>query len=117
LRWFLQPILQQQVEIVALVQDPAADVGVKRAQTPHLAVLLGDQLLIERGYLDVEIELGQVEVGCEALRDGPGAIPGDVERRRLVAPFDLIEVEQASELPLAVVREAGRLVRLRRRLR
>jgi hypothetical protein len=117
LRWFLQPILQQQVEIVALVQDPAADVGVERAQTPHLAVLLGDQLLIERGYLDVEIELGQVEVGCEALRDGPGAIPGDVERRRLVAPLDLIEVEQASELPLAVVREAGRLVRLRRRLR
>jgi hypothetical protein len=116
LRWLLEPVLQQQVEIVALVQDPAADVGVERAQPPDFAVLLGDQLLIERGYLDVEIELGQIEVGCEALRDGSGAIPRDVERRRLVTPFDLIEVEQASELALAVMREAGRLVRLRRRL-
>jgi hypothetical protein len=73
--------------------------------------------LIERGYLDVEIELREIEVGGEALRDGPGAVPGDVEGRGLVAPLDLIEVEQAGELPLAVVREAGGLVRLRRRLR
>ena len=73
--------------------------------------------MIERGYLDVEIELGQIEVGGETLRDGPGAIPGDVERGRLVAPLDLIEVEQAGELPLAVMRKAGRLVRLRERLR
>jgi hypothetical protein len=117
LRWFLEPVLQEQIEVVALVEDSTTDVGIERAQTPDLAVLLGDQLLIQRGYLDVEIELGEIEVGGEALGDGPRAVPGDVERRRLVAPLDLIEVEQAGELALAVVREAGRLVWLRRRLR
>jgi hypothetical protein len=73
--------------------------------------------LVERGYLDVQIELGEIEVGRETLRDRPRAVPGDIERGRLVAPLDLIEVEQASELPLAVMGKAGRLVRLSERLR
>ena len=37
---------------------------------------------------------------------GPSVtIPFDVERRRLVTPFDLVEVQELRELPLAVVGE------------
>jgi hypothetical protein len=39
------------------------------------------------------------------MRHSAVAIPVDVERRRLVEPFDLIEVEQLGELTLAVVCE------------
>jgi hypothetical protein len=39
------------------------------------------------------------------VRDVAGAVPVDVERRRLVEPVDLIEVEQPGELALAVVGE------------
>jgi hypothetical protein len=72
--------------------------------------------LIERRDLDVEVELGEVEVGGEALGDRARAIPLDVEGGRLVAPLDLIEVQQPGELPLAVVREARELMRQQGRL-
>src|SRR5207237_6377992 len=61
--------------------------------------------LVQRGDLDVEVELHEVEVRGEALDDVAVTIPPDVERRRLVLPTDLIEVEQARELTLGCVRE------------
>src|SRR5207245_8436517 len=61
---------------------------------------------VQRGDLDVEVELHEVEVRGEALDNVAVTIPPDVERRRLVLPTDLIEVEQARELTLGCVREA-----------
>jgi hypothetical protein len=79
-------------------------------QAPHLAVLLGDKLLVECRYLDVDVELGKVEVRREPVGNVAGAIPVDVEGRRLVEPIDLIEVEKTRELSLAVVREVDQRV-------
>ena len=79
--------------------------GYSAGQSPDLAVLLGHELLVEGRDLDVEVELGQVEVGREALGRVALAVPVDVEGRGLVAPLDLVEVQQLRELPLAVVSE------------
>jgi hypothetical protein len=107
----LEPVFHEQVEVVALVQDLATNVRVERHQPPHLAVLLGDELLVERRDLYVEVKSGQVEIGRETLRRISLAIPLDVERRGLVVPIDLVEVEQLRELTLAVVSELDALVR------
>jgi hypothetical protein len=93
-----------------LIEDPALDPGIERLQAPGLAVLLRHQLLIEGRDLDVAIERREIEVGREPLRGITAAIPFDVERRRLVGPLDLIEVEQLGELKLAVVRKPRALV-------
>jgi hypothetical protein len=105
-----QTVLEQQVHVVALVEDLALDVGVELLQAAYLAVLLRHELLVERRDLDVEIELRKVEVGREAVRDVARSIPIDVERRRFVEPLDLVEVEELCELPLAVVGELYRRV-------
>jgi hypothetical protein len=104
-RLVLEAVFQQEVRVVTLVQDLAFHVGVELMQPADLAVLLGDELLVQSRDLDVDVELGKVEVGREAVRDVAGAVPVDVERGRLVEPLDLIEVEQPRELSLAVVRE------------
>src|SRR5207244_5357488 len=80
------------------------------AQQPKLAVLLGHQLLVERGDLDVEVVRRQVEVGSERLRRLPVAVRLEDERARLVLPRDAVEVEQLRELTLRVVGEADALV-------
>jgi hypothetical protein len=72
---------------------------------PDLSVLLRHELLVERRDLNVEVELWEVEVGREPVRDVAGAVPVDVESRRLVEPLDLVEVEELRELALAVVGE------------
>jgi hypothetical protein len=86
---------------------------VELAQPARLAVLLGDELLVQRRDLDVEVVRGQVEVGCERL--DRIALPVGLEREgaRLVLPRDPVEVEELGELPLGVVREADLLVRER----
>jgi hypothetical protein len=108
---FFQPVLDQEVHVVALIEDLAAHVRIERHKPPDLAVLLGDELLIERCDLDVEVEVGQVEVGCEALARVAVPVPFDIETGGFVAPRDLIEVEQLGELALAVVGEVDALVR------
>jgi hypothetical protein len=109
----LEPVLEQQAEVVALIEDLAPDVGIERAQPADLAVLLRDQLLVEGRDLDVEVELGEVEVRREALSGLAPLVPRDVEGRRFVAPLDRVEVQEPSELALAVVSEVGALVRQR----
>src|SRR5207249_7161666 len=93
-------------EVIALIEDLAVDVRVQFAELANLPVLLRDELLVERRDLDVEVVLGQEEVGREPSNDFALLVPFQVERARLVLPFDLIEVEEASELPLAGVGEA-----------
>jgi hypothetical protein len=110
LRRLLESVLHKEVQVVLLVQDLAADVGVELHEPSDLTVLLGHELLVERRDLDVDIELGQVEVRGEALSSLAGPVPVDVERRGLVVPRDLIEIQQLRELPLAVVSEANQFV-------
>src|SRR6202049_4256156 len=99
------------MQVVSLVENLDAHVGVELSQAAGLAVLLGDQLLVERRDLDVEVVRGQVEVGCECL--GGIALPVALQHEltRFVLPRDVVEVEQLRELPLGVVREPHLLVR------
>ena len=106
LRRFLQPELHQQVEVVALVEDLHVDLGVQLPQPADLAVLLGDQPLVERGDLDVQVVGRQVEVRPEGLGRLAGAVPLEGEFGGLVLPGNPVEVEQLGELPLGVVSEA-----------
>lgn len=105
--WPLQAVLGEQVHVVPLVKDLAVDAGVQLAQPPCLAILLGDQLLIQRGDLDVEIVLGQVKVGGKPLNRAAFLVEFDVEGSRLVLPLDLVKVQQSCELALGVVSEVG----------
>jgi hypothetical protein len=99
----LQAVLHEQAEVVPLVEDLAAHLGILLAQAADLAVLLRDQLLVERGDLDVLVVRGEVEVGGEPLGDIALGVPVDVERAGLVVPFDLVEVEKPGELPFGIV--------------
>ena len=67
LRRRLEPVLHEQVQVVALVQHLDLDLGVQLAQATRLAVLLRHELLVERRDLDVLVVRGQVEVGRERL--------------------------------------------------
>jgi hypothetical protein len=109
LRGLLEAVLDQQVEVVALVEDLDVDLGMELSQTPYLAVLLGHQLLVERGDLDVQVVGRQIEVGAERLGGLAEAIPFERERAGFVLPDDPVEVEQFGELALGVVREADGL--------
>jgi hypothetical protein len=113
LRGLLEPVLDQQVQVIPLIEDLAADVGVELHQASHLAVLLGDELLVQRRDLDVDVEFGKIEVRREPLRGSAPTVPVDVERRGFVVPRDLVEVEQLPELSFTVVCEANEFVRKR----
>src|SRR5438874_1186465 len=94
LRRRLEPVLHEQMQVVALVQHLDADLGVKLAEPAGLAVLLRDELLVERRDLDVEVVRRQVEIGTERLRGTAVTVAFQRERARLVGPFDAVEVEQ-----------------------
>lgn len=104
-RTVVQPVLQQEVEIVALVEDLAAHVGVELTQAANLAILLSDQPLVHRGDLDVDALISQIEVGGEVLRRIIVLVEVYWKRRRLILPIDTVEIEQTRELPLADVGE------------
>jgi hypothetical protein len=110
LRRLLQPVLDQEIQVVTLVQDPALDARVELEQTADLAILLGDELLVKGRDFDVEVERPQVEVGRETLGWIAVAIPRDLECRGFVIPLDLVEVEEFCELPFAVMCELDALV-------
>src|SRR5690242_21704508 len=67
LRRWLEPVLHEQMQVVALVQHLDADLGVQFAEPAGFAVLLRDELLVERRDLDVEVVRRQVEIGTERL--------------------------------------------------
>jgi hypothetical protein len=110
LRGLLEPVFDEEVQVVPLIKNPAAHVRVEGHEAPHLTVLLGNQFLIERGDLDVEIECREVEIGGKALRGVSLPVPFDIEGGGLVRPIDLIEIEKPGELTLAVVGELDALV-------
>ena len=109
----LKAVFDEQVQIVALVKDLAMDIGVVFPEQPHLAVLLGNQLLAHRGDLYVDIILWKVEIGPEIPRGFAVIIPLECKRTRFVLPVDTVEIEQPRELSLAVVSELGEIGRRR----
>ena len=96
----LQAVLSEKVHVVTLIEDLAVDARVQFSQTSCLAILLGDELLIQCCYLDVQIILRQVEVGSELRNRTAFLVEFDVEGSRLVLPLDLIEVQKSCELAL-----------------
>jgi len=105
-----EPVFHEEVQVVLLVQDLALHVRVQLLQAPYFPVLLGHELLVERGDLYIEVEGRQVEVGREALRRYTFAVPLDIEGGGLVCPIDAIEVQQLGELSLAVMCEIDEFV-------
>jgi len=102
---FLETVLDQEVQIVTLVEHLALDVRMVFPEKSYLAVLLCHKLLAHRGDFDVDVILGQVEVGSEVLRRFSTPIPFDGEGMRFVLPVDSVEVEETCKLSFAVVRE------------
>ena len=96
--------LDQQLLVVLPVQQANVDLGVELAQQAQLAVLRRYQRLLHRRQLDIEVVLGQVEVGREHLCHA-FAFPGDREGDRFVVPADPVVVEEAGELLLRGMRE------------
>jgi hypothetical protein len=60
--FILQTVLEQEVHVIALIEDLAPDVGIELLKTARLPVLLRDELLIEGRDLYVEVELGEIKV-------------------------------------------------------
>src|SRR5680860_1844631 len=102
LRRWLEAVLDQQVQVVALVEhlDPGA--RVELAEPARLAILLGHELLVERRDLDVEVVRAEIEVGRETLHRVVVDVAFEGERPRLVLPVDAVEVEELGELALRV---------------
>jgi len=100
----IQPVFHDQMEIVALVEHFAVDIGEYRLETPDLFVLLGHELLVHRGYLNEHVVFGEVEVRREPLV-GFAILELDRKATRLVLPRDVVEVQEEGELPLTVVSE------------
>jgi predicted transcriptional regulator len=63
LRRLLQSVLDQEVQVITLIKDLAANVWIKRHQPASFAILLRHELLIQRRDFDVKVEGWEVEVG------------------------------------------------------
>lgn len=99
----LQPVLDHQVEVVALIEDLAPGVWVDCLQPTHFPVLLRHEFLVHRCYLNEQVVVGEIEVGCEPLDRLTLGIELNRKTPRLVVPWDTVEVEKECELTLTVV--------------
>lgn len=71
----LKAIFVNQVEVITLVKDLAADTRIQMAEGPYLAIFLGDELLAHRGDLDKEVVFRKIEIGSEVLVGTTLSIP------------------------------------------
>ena len=81
--------------------------GVALAQLAELPVLPGHERLLHRRQLEVEILVGQVEVGREGLDHAALVVLLEHERVRLVLPRHAVVVEHLRTLTFHIVGEAG----------
>ena len=101
----LQTVFDDQLHVVTLIEDLAAHVRMNGLEQFHLLVLLRDQFLVHRGDLDVQVVVGQIEVGSEVF--GRFTVFVELNRKtlRFVVPRNPIEIEKKGELALTVVSE------------
>jgi hypothetical protein len=59
--------LEEQLAIIPAVKDLDSDIGVKEPHQAHFPILAGDQSLLHRGQLNVQVELRQIEIWSEAF--------------------------------------------------
>src|ERR1043166_7363033 len=78
---------------VAPVEELDLDIGVALAQLAQLAVLAGHERLLHGGDLDVEVLVGEEEVGRERFGNAPVLVLLEHERPWLVFPRDVVVVE------------------------
>jgi hypothetical protein len=105
--WLFESILDEKIEVVALIEHLAFDVRVMLSQEPHLSVLLRDQLLAHGGYFDVDIVFSKIEIRSEILGGFPVLVPFEGECVRFVLPVDAVEIKKTRELAFAVVSECN----------
>ena len=103
--WFLESILDEKVEIIALIEHLALDVRMVLSEQSNLAVLLRDEFLAHRRDLDVDIVLPKIEIRPEIPGGFPVLAPFEGKRVRFVLPVDSIEIKESRELAFAVVSE------------
>ena len=87
----------EELVVVTTGEEDDVQIGMELADTSQLAMFPGDQALLHGGELDVEIVLGQIEVGGEHFGDSI-SLPAQGEGGRLIEPGDAVEVEELSEL-------------------
>src|SRR5262249_16543805 len=102
------PATGKPVEVTS-VEDLHRDAGLA-ASPQRLAPLAVRQRLAHDGALDVEVEVGKVEVGRQGLANAARPVALEDERMRLVQPRDPVCVENACELTLDGMREGGNRV-------
>src|SRR5205085_11593072 len=93
---------------IAPVEELDLDAGVPLAELAQLPVLSGDERLLHGGDLDVEVLLGEVEVGREGLGHAPGLVLFEHKRPGLVFPRDVVIVEHLRALELRGARKPRR---------
>jgi hypothetical protein len=106
-----EAVLDQQVEIVALVKHFALNVRMVLSEKPHLSVLLRHELLTHRRDLYVDVILREVEVRPEVSDWISVVIPFESECVWLVFPVDSVEIQQPRKFLFAVVGELSEIGR------
>src|SRR5439155_8360216 len=95
---------------VALVEELDLDPRIALAQLAQLAVLPRHERQLHHRYLDVELMLGQVEVGRERLDHSSALVLLEHERARLVGPGDPVVVEDLGAFELGLICELRRAI-------
>lgn len=93
----VQTIFDHHVTQVAPVKELDIDVRVQFPQAPYFAVLARGQLWPDGGQLNVELFIGEVEVGRKSFRYPACFIPCQSEGAGLVLPLNAVVVENTGE--------------------
>src|SRR5215831_15506471 len=94
---------------IPLVEELDAHLGIELAQPAQLPVLPGDERLLHDRDLEIEVLVGEVEIGRERLDDLALLIALEHERVRLVHPRHAVVIEDLGVLEFRLVDEAWRL--------
>src|SRR5215471_5101099 len=94
---------------VAPVEELDLDVGVALAELPQLSVLPGHERLLHGRDLDVQVLLGEVEVGRERLHHAAVLVLFEHEGPGLVFPRNVVIVEHLRALQFRGAGEPRRL--------
>ena len=105
--FWVNPKPLQKLSIIPPVQDLQIHRRIELPQPSDLSILLRHEVLLEGREFDEEVELGEIEIGGEALGHFAAAVPLQGKALRLVLPLDLVEVQNAGKFGLARVGKGG----------